>query len=185
MIYVEHSKSGFREDLNGINVREVHGGVIVDLYCSEDNFFEEDETDIMIEKLCRYLNGKYFNNMDVVGYRGVIVNRVSEYKNGKKKSEQSEFTYQFNGQTYRGKSVKNSRHHCQKGSQIQLLINGNAPEKYLVTSNLVTVFILIAAGLGFLLVFVPMVYRHDPKNPNDKWNMMMKKVESLYKNRGV
>ena len=83
------------------------------------------------------------------------------------------------------KSVKNSLHHCQKGSQIQLLINGNAPEKYLVISNLVTVFILIAAGLVFLLVFVPMVYRHDPKNPNDKWNMMMKKVESLYKNRGV
>ena len=122
---------------------------------------------------------------NIVSVDGMTTSCNSEYKNGKKKSEQSEFTYQFNGQTYRGKSVKNSLHHCQKGSQIQLLINGNAPEKYLVTSNLVTVFILIAAGLVFLLVFVPMVYRHDPKNANDMWNMMIKKVESLYKNRGV
>ena len=63
---IKLTKSGYEENLYGLDLSKVIGCVSVELICDEGCYFEENEKNNVINEICEMLSLKYYNNKRVV-----------------------------------------------------------------------------------------------------------------------
>lgn len=97
--------------------------------------------------------------------------------NGKNsRSYEASFRYTIDNQTYYGNQSGLSR--CTPNRNIGLMVNPDIPQEYMVLANLKTAIPFSLIGLFFLVVFIPLIIRHDPNDQTSKFNRMMTALDN-------
>lgn len=97
--------------------------------------------------------------------------------NGKtSRSYDATFRYTINNQTYYGDERGLSR--CAPNRTMALMVNAAAPQEYMALASLKTAIPMSLIGLFLLVVFIPMIIRHDPNDQTSKFNRMMTALDN-------